>query len=119
MNPGDKVYDLALRTEIFAKDIRRFVKNIERNFLNTEDLRQLPRSSGSVGANYLEAEESIGDKDFLFRIKVCRKESKESAYWLRLIEENIGESHSQERIRLHNEAIELTKIFGAIVNKRK
>ena len=77
-----------------------------------DDLNQLIRSSGSVGANYIEANESLSKKDFLMRIKICRKEAKESRYWLSLIE---GEE--TERSKLIQEANELTNIFGAIVRK--
>ena len=60
--------------------------------INKEIARQLIRSSGSVGANYIEANESLGRKDFAMRIKICRKESKESIYRLRLLEVKIQSS---------------------------
>lgn len=59
---------------------------LRRTIANMEDGRQLIKASGSVGANYIEANESLGRKDFLCRIKICRKEAKESRYWLRLID---------------------------------
>jgi len=76
------------------------------------------RSSGSVGANYIEANESLSKKDFAMRIKICRKESKETAYWLRLIEVKDAETE-KEREYLIGESIEFTKIFGSIVEKTK
>jgi four helix bundle protein len=80
-----------------------------------EDARQLVRSSGSVGANYIEANESLSKKDFICRIKICRKEAKESRYWLRLLEaEDVVDL---ERAALVQEAQELMNIFGAIVRK--
>src|SRR4051794_12585937 len=81
-----KVYDLEERTFLFAKAVRALVKKLPRTIGNIEDARQLVRSSGSVGANYIEANESLGKKDFLMHIKISRKEAKESRYWLRLID---------------------------------
>jgi four helix bundle protein len=79
------VYDLEERTFQFAKAIRIFVKTLQNTMANIEDSKQLIRSSGSIGANYREANEALGRKDFLMRVKICRKEAKESHYWLRLI----------------------------------
>ena len=74
------------RTYLFAKHVRLFVKKLSRTISNLEDGKQVVRSSGSVGANYIEANESLSKKDFLYRIKISRKESKETRYWLRLID---------------------------------
>ena len=79
-------YDLEDRTFIFARDVRALVRQIPKTLANIEDAKQVVRSSGSVGANYIEANESLSKKDFLMRIKICRKEAKESRYWLRLID---------------------------------
>ena len=84
---NSKPYDLEERTFQFAKKVRLFVKTLPKTIANIEDGRQLVRASGSVGANYREANESISKKDFLMRMKISRKEAKESAYWLRLIHE--------------------------------
>jgi four helix bundle protein len=75
------------------------------------------RASGSVGANSIEANESLSKKDFLLRIKICRKEGKESRYWLRLID--AGDDSTLEKLRLNlvQEAAELTNIFAAILRK--
>lgn len=113
------VYDLEERTFQFAKDIRKFIKTIPRTIANIEDVKQLIRSSGSVGANYREANQALGKKDFAMRIKISRKESKESEYWLRLIDETNDLENSQEAKRLINEAIELKKIFSSILTKSK
>lgn len=78
---------------------------------------QLIKSSGSVGANYIEANESLGKKDFLMRIRISRKETKESAYWLRLLLETNKFDDTHELRRLYNEAIELKKIFSATIEK--
>jgi len=111
-----KPYDLGERTKKFAKRVREFVKNIPRTLANLEDGKQLIKSSGSVGANYIEAEEALSKKDFAMRAKICRKEAKESRYWLELIE---SEGQIEEQESLIKEAIELTKIFGSIVEKSK
>jgi four helix bundle protein len=82
---GKPRYDLEDRTYRFAKRTRDFVRRLPRTICNLEDVRQLARSSGSVGANYIEANETLSRKDFRMRIKICRKEAKESAFHLRLL----------------------------------
>ena len=69
------------RTFLFARAVRDYVTKLPGNITNQEIGRQLIRSAGSVGANYIEANEALSKKDFLFRIKICRKEVKESCYW--------------------------------------
>lgn len=113
------VYDLEERTFQFAKNVRNFVKTLPKTIANIEDTRQLIRSSGSVGANYREANESLSKKDFLLRIKISRKESKESEYFLRLINETNVLPNKNEASRLIQEAIELKKILSAILEKSK
>ncbi len=83
---SSKQYDLEDRTFEFARDVRAFVKVLPKTLSNIEDGKQLIRSSGSVGANYIEANESLSKKDFIMRIKISRKEAKESQYWLKLID---------------------------------
>jgi len=109
--------DLEERTFQFAQDVRTFVKGLPRTIGNMEDVKQLIRSSGSVAANYIEANEALSKKDFVMRIKICRKEAKESSLWLRLLD--VGEHMvvANERDRLRQEARELTLIFSAIVSK--
>ena len=113
------VYDLEERTFQFAKDVRLFVKTLPKTIANTEDSRQVVKASGSVGANYREANEALSKKDFVMRIKICRKESKESAYWLRLIKETNNLKNADEAERLRQEANELKKIFSSILAKSK
>jgi four helix bundle protein len=86
---------------------------------NIEDGKQLIKASGSVGANYIEANESLSKKDFIMRIKICRKEAKESRYWLRLIDTYDDSELEKDRNYLVNEATELMNIFGAILGKSK
>ena len=78
-------YDLEKRTLDFAKRIVQFCKKLPKNTINTELIRQLIRAGCSIGANYIEANESLSKKDFFYRIKICRKEAKESKYWLEII----------------------------------
>ncbi len=113
---GKKKYDLEDRTLEFAKNVRGFVRIINNDLVNNEDIKQLVRSSGSVGANYIEANESLGKKDFLMRIRISRKEAKESRFWLRLLNTN-SETEERTRADLEQEATELTHIFGAILTK--
>ena len=93
------------------------LKRYPKTIANIEDGRQLVKASGSVGGNYIEANESLSKKDFAFRIKICRKEAKESAYWLRLIKETNDLDNADEAQRLIQEAIELKKIFSSILQK--
>jgi four helix bundle protein len=111
-----KRYDLEERTLKFAKEVIVFVRGLPRTVANAEITRQLIRSSSSIGANYIEANESLSKKDFLMRSKICRKESKETAYWLKLVEAKNQENKRESLIR---EATELMKIFGSIVEKTK
>ena len=112
-----KKYDLEDRTFIFSQKIRSFIKQIPHTINNIEDLKQLVRSSGSVGANYIEANEALSKKDFIMRIKISRKEAKESRYWLNLIDVNSDLTLKNEKAVLVNESTELMNIFGAIVRK--
>ncbi len=113
----DKKYDLEERTFEFARDVRTFVKRLPRTLANIEDARQLINSSGSVGANYIEANEALSKRDFAMRIKICRKEAKESRFWLRLIYTAEKPHLESARQALLQEAAELTNIFGAIYRK--
>jgi four helix bundle protein len=113
------VYDLEERTFQFAKAVRLFVKTLPKTIANIEDGKQLIKASGSVGANYIEANESLGKKDFLLRIKISRKKAKESAYWLRVIHETNNLENADDVQGLIQEANELKKIFSSILEKAK
>ena len=110
-----KQYDLEERTLGFAKGVRAFIRLLPRTITNTQDVKQLVRSSGSVGANYIEANESLGKKDFQMHVKISRKEAKESAYWLGLLDCGSDVTIQKERDVLMQEARELMSIFGAIL----
>ncbi len=115
---GSKPVDLGIRTHKFAKDVIALVGGLPKTLANLEMGKQLVRSAGSVGANYIEANESLSRKDFVMRIKICRKEAKESKYWLSLLETKTEEASKTAEL-LGSEAGELTKIFNAIAEKSK
>ena len=114
---GKRKYDLEPRTFEFARRVRAFVKRLPRTVSNMEDVGQVVRASGSVAANYIEANEALGRKDFAMRIRICRKEAKESLMWLRLLNTGGEEELDREREALVQESTELMRIFGAIVRK--
>ena len=112
-----KTFDLDERTQNFAIKVRVFLKKLMKTRANIEDGKQLIRSSGSVAANYIEASEALSKKDFIYRIKVCRKEVKESILFLRLLDTNEISSREDEKEYLIREGTELMRIFGAIITK--
>jgi len=111
----DKKYDLEERTYEFAKRCRILINKLSYAVSNREDSKQLVRSSGSIGANYIEANEALSKKDFVYRIKVSRKEAKESKFWLRLLRDP-NQEFEQEFEELIIESDELRKILSAIIN---
>lgn len=107
-------YDLEERTYNFAKNCRILINKLPYTNSNHQDGKQLIKSCGSIGANYLEANESLSKKDFKYRIKISRKEAKESVYWLRLLKE-INCDFEQEIEELINESEQLRKILSTIL----
>lgn len=116
-NSNSKKYDLEERTLNFASKVRNFVKRLPKTVGNIEDGKQLVRSSGSIGANYIEANEALSKKDFSMRVKICRKESKESKYWLNLVDMGNLTDIVGERDELIQEVTELMLIFSSIMRK--
>ncbi len=116
-NTNSQPYNLEERTYQFAEQCRDFTQQLPKTTANYEYGKQLIRSSGSQAANYIEANESLGKKDFAHRIKICRKETKESCLWLRLC--IVGDNAKLRLLqrRLIQETIELRKIFSAILEK--
>jgi len=114
-----KTFDLEDRTFEFAKGCRDFVKKLTKTTANIEYGKQLIRSSGSQAANYIEANEAESKKEFAYRMRICRKESKETCLWLRLCETGEDGSLVKEQEKLLQEATELRKIFNSILNKSK
>src|SRR5688500_2979424 len=118
MEHEKKKYDLEDRTALIAKRIRDYCLRLPKNPANNEYIPQLLRAGSSPGANYIEANETIGDKDFKMKIRTCRRESKESRYWLRLVMTNGSKEMEDERSYLRQEAKEFVLIFTAILKKR-
>src|SRR5438034_10302049 len=108
MEDGAKPRDLEDRTFEFARSVRTFVKQLPRTVSNTEDVRQLVRASGSVAANWIEADEALSKKDFIMRVKICRKEAKESRLFLRLIDAGLSKNSLTAGVSLGAEARERT-----------
>jgi four helix bundle protein len=117
MSGQNKPEDLEIRTERFAREVRQVVKRVLPTDANREDTKQLVRASGSVAANYLEASERLSKKDFVLRIKICRKEAKESGLFLRLLDDGGKAEVGKELQRLNQEAKELKLIFNAIIQR--
>jgi len=110
-----KQFDLEERTLRFAQDVNGYVRLLPKDLANQENAKQLVRSAGSVGANYIEANDSLSKKDFLMRIKIAKKECKEARCWILLTQPR----HEQEPAKavLLDEATQLMKILGAILEK--
>jgi len=114
---GPPRFDLEECSYLFALRIRKFVRQLPRTICHQEDVRQLVRSSGSIGANYIEANETVGQKDFRYRLRIARKEAKESRHWLRLLDTSHSSELDLEREALIQESVELMLILTAILKK--
>ena len=116
---GDEMkYDLEERTAVFGEKVIEFARSIQKNPVNIPLISQIVRSGASIGANYMEADAANTKKDFKYRISLCRKESKETRHWLRMIAKANPAINDLAR-SLWNEAHELTLIFSAILNSNK
>jgi four helix bundle protein len=112
-----KPYELEERTFVIARDVRRLLKQVPRTVANIEDGRQLIRASGSVGANYIEANDALSKKDFLLRAKISRREAKESRHFLRLLDTGERADVETSRQSLVAESTELVSILSAIIRR--
>ena len=112
-----KKYDLEERTERFSLRVRDFCLRLRKDTINIEYIRQLLRAAASVAGNYVEANENLGEGDLKYRIKVCRKESKECRLWLKHVLTYDDAVLEIGRNQLIHEACELENIFGAILKK--
>ncbi|RNL49593.1 four helix bundle protein [Pedobacter jejuensis] len=110
-------FNLEERTFLFAQSTRAFCKTVTHSVINIQDIKQVVRSSGSVAANYIEANESLSKADFIYRLKVCRKEAKETRLWLELIDIEDKPELKLKKSTLSNEAYQLMLIFNAIIKK--
>jgi len=109
-------YDLEERTLDFAKQIIRLCKNLPSNTVNFKLIDQIIRSAGSIGANYREANDNLGKKDFINRLRISRKEAKETSFWLELIIE-ANPDFEQQIKPLVDECSQIRNILSAIVLK--
>ena len=113
-NNKNKEYNLEERTAKFSENIIIFVKNIKNDNISRNIISQLARSVTSIGANYYEANASSSKKDFRNKIYICKKETNETKYWLRILAKYYPE---QKKIRIFwKEAHELHLIFQKITN---
>ena len=109
-----KTHDLEARAEIFSIRARDFCGKLKKDIINIEYVKHLVKAEGSVPANYIEANESLGNQDKIMHIKISRKESKESGLWLRHVLAHGNHDLENERLELLREAQELENIFGSI-----
>ena len=115
---NERVYDLEERTAKFGERVIVFTKTLPRNEITRPIMTQLIKSATSIGANYCEADDAESSKDFVHKIGICRKESRESKHWLRMIATAWPELVGQSRV-LWSEAKELNLIFNSIARKIK
>lgn len=106
--------DLELKCLKFAKGVKGYCRAMKHDAINLVYIKQVVRSSSSIGANYIEANERLGKKDMLMKLKISRREAKETGFWLELLE---GEGDENRRNELMQEALELRKILSAIIIK--
>ena len=109
-------FDLEERTLKFAKQIVQLCRILPNNTVNFKLIDQLIRAAGSIGANYREANDSLGKKDFIHRLRIARKEAKETIFWLELIVE-ANPNLKEEITKLISECTELRNILSSIINK--
>lgn len=112
-----KKYDLEERTAVLGQNIIDFVRTLSKNSITNPLISQVVRAGTSIGANYMEADASESKKDFLHKIGICKKESKETMHWLRMIAHAMPEKQNQCR-QLWKEAHELLLIFSSIAKRK-
>jgi len=113
----EKIYNLEARTETFSLVVRDLCRALKMDTINRVYISQVVRSAGSVAANYIEANEKLGDKDLRMRIRICKKESKETRLWLKHLLTNENAELENRRLLLVKESEELMLIFAAILRK--
>lgn len=110
----DVKYDLEERTTKFSEDVISFVKTPKRDVINIPLINQLVKSGTSIGANYMEANGASSKKDFRNKVSICRKEARETKYWLQIVAKANSNKSDQCR-KLWRECQELTLIFSKII----
>ena len=114
---NNKYSDLEQRAERFSLAVRDFCSSLKKDIINNEYIKQLIRAAGSVGANYIEANDGLGNKDKKMKIRISKKEAKESSYWLKHLLVYESEDAEKKRLELVSEADQLVLIFAAILRK--
>ena len=116
-NPGGNRYDLEERTSLFGGAVIEFAKKIPVNPVTSSLIPQLVKAGTSVGANYCEADDAGSKKEFHYRISLCKRESREAKFWVRLVAKAVPELKEDAR-PLWQEAKELNLIFSAIYRSK-
>jgi len=114
----NRKYDLEERTAQLGEKIIDFCQKIKPNIINSPIISQLIRAATSIGANYCEANGASSKQDFKNKIHICKKESQETKFWLRMIAKSNPET-KEEALELWREAQEFTLIFAKIVSSLK
>jgi len=118
-NDTKKQYNLGERTAKFGEEIIKFCRVFVKDVINVILIEQLVRSGTSIGANYMEADAAESKRDFIHKIGICKKEAKETTYWLRMVAQYASDDQKAMCRILWQEARELTLIFSAIINSTK
>ena len=111
-------FDLEERTTKFAEAVINFTKKLPKDIRYQSIIVQLVRAATSIGANYCEADDAQSKKDFCHKIYLCKKEARETKYWLRIIARTFDVFKDEAKV-LWREAQELNLIFAAIVRNKK
>ena len=112
---GERAFDLEERTVTFSEDCIKLCKEVNRDIVTIPLIKQFIRSATSIGANYCEADDAESKEDFHHKIGICKKESKETMYWLRLLSNSIESEALKDKCRaLWQESKELSMIFAKI-----
>jgi len=114
----ERIYDLEERTAKFGENIIEFAKKISKNNITIPLIHQLIRAGTSIGSNYCEADCAESRKDFEHKLGICKKESKETKHWLRMIAKAVPESKNEAK-KLWQESNELQLIFISIIKKSR
>ena len=109
--------ELEHRFENLAIEIRNFCRKLKWDTINVVYIKQLIRCSSSIGANYIEASDDLGKQDEKMKIKIARREAKETVYWMKLLLLYNDKEMEVERIKLIDEATQIKKILSAILLK--
>ncbi|MFA6250547.1 MAG: four helix bundle protein [Candidatus Shapirobacteria bacterium] len=109
-------FNLEDRTLDFAKSIIKICQILPNNIVNNKLVDQMIRSAGSVGANYREANDSLGNKDFVLRLRISRKEAKETIFWLQLVQQ-ANPTLSLQIVKLIDECTQIRNILSSIIIK--